>query len=73
MTPSSCDRHRNLQMVPFQSESPTGQTSVQVCPVPSCGRQHDDQGYFEVVEGQPVRAENAAPAPNRMDSASKRT
>jgi hypothetical protein len=72
MTPSPCDKHKNLQMVPFRPESPTGETSVQVCPVPSCGRQRDDQGYFEVVEGQLVRAEKAAPGQTRIDSASQK-
>ena len=70
MTPS-CDKH-NLQMVPFRLESPTGQKFVQVCPVPSCGRHHDNQGYFEVVEGQPVRGKNAVPAANRIDSATEK-
>jgi hypothetical protein len=42
MTPPPCDRHKNLQMVPF-------------------GRCHDDQGYFEVVEGQLVREGKGAP------------
>jgi hypothetical protein len=61
MTPPPCDRHKNLQMVPF------GQTFVYVCPVPSCGRCHDDQGYCEVVEGQLVRGQSVAP--NRLVSA----
>jgi hypothetical protein len=50
-----CDKHKNLQMVAAPLESPANQTLVHVCPVPSCGRCHDDQGYFEVVEGQIVR------------------
>ena len=54
MTSPPCDRHKNLQMVPF------GRTFIYVCPVPSCGRCHDDQGYFEVVEGQPVRGDRAS-------------
>jgi hypothetical protein len=62
MTPPPCDKHRNLQMVPFPSQFSTGQTFVHVCPVPSCARQHDDQGYFEVVNGQPVRAQTAGPS-----------
>ena len=61
MTPPPCDRHKNLQAVPF------GQTFIDVCPVPSCGRRHDEQGYFEVVEGQLVRGQRAAP--NRLFSA----
>ena len=53
-----CDRHKNLQMVPF------GRTFIDVCPVPSCGRCHDEKGYFEVVEGRLVREQR--PAPNRI-------
>ena len=48
-----CDRHTNLEMVPF------GQTFIEVCPVPSCGRCHDDQGYFEVVDGKLLRGQIA--------------
>jgi hypothetical protein len=51
-----CDRHTNLEMVPF------GQTLIDVCPVPSCGRCHDDQGYFEVVDGKLVRGQISAPS-----------
>jgi len=58
MTPPPCDRHKNLQMVPF------GRTDIDVCPVPSCGRCHDDQGYFEVVEGQPKRITHDSPEMN---------
>ena len=54
MTPPPCDRHKNLEMVPF------GQTLIDVCPVPSCGRCHDDQGYFEVVDGKLVRGQIGA-------------
>ena len=60
MTSPPCDRHKNLQMGPF------GRTFICVCPVPSCGRCHDDQGYFEVVEGQFVRGDRASP--NRLFS-----
>jgi hypothetical protein len=56
MPPPPCDRHKSLEMVPL------GQTLIDVCPVPSCGRYHDDQGYFEVVEGQLVRGQIAAPS-----------
>lgn len=52
MTLPPCDRHKNLQMVP------SGTTFV--CPVPSCGRCHDDQGYFEMAEGQLVLRQSAA-------------
>ena len=64
MTPPPCDRHKNLLMVPL------GQTLVDVCPVPSCGRCHDEQGYFEVVDGQLVRGQIAAP--NRLVLATER-
>jgi hypothetical protein len=57
-----CDRHPNLQMVPLQLESRRGKAFVHVCPVPGCGRHHDGQGYFEVVDGQPVREENVRPS-----------
>ena len=40
MTPPSCDRHKNLQMVPFSLEYPGGTLSGHECPVPGCGRQH---------------------------------
>lgn len=43
-------------MVPF------GQTLVNVCPVPSCGRCHDEQGYFEVVDGKLLRGPIDAPS-----------
>lgn len=55
MTRPPCDKHRNLQMVPF------GGTSIDVCPVASCGRCHDEQGYFEVLEGRVVRGEITSP------------
>jgi len=59
MTPPPCDRHQSLRMVPL------GQTLVYVCPVHSCGRCHDDQGYFELVEGQLARGPKAAPNKER--------
>ena len=55
MSSPPCDRHKNLQMVPF------GRTFIDVCPVPSGGRCHDDQGYFEVVDGHLVRGDRASP------------
>ena len=61
MSPPPCDRHKNLQMVPL------GRTFVDACPVPSCGRCHDEPGYFEVIQGQLVRGETTAP--NRLFSA----
>ena len=54
MTLPPCDRHTNLEMVPF------GQTQINVCPVPSCGRCHDDEGYFEVVDGKLARGQIGA-------------
>jgi len=62
MTSPPCDKHKNLQMV----RSPSSQT-VYLCPVPSCGRRHDNQGYFQVVDGQIVRGDIAAP--NRIFAA----
>ena len=59
MTQPSCDRHKNLQMVPFPFEDPTGKVSGYICPVPACGRLHDKEGYFDVVEGKIVRLGNA--------------
>jgi len=65
MTPPPCDRHKNLQMVPF------GRTDIDVCPVPSCGRCHDDRGYFEVVEGRLVLEGKGAP--NRVVEAREKS
>ena len=61
MSRPPCDRHKNLEM------DELGQTLEDVCPVPSCGHCHDDQGYFEVVEGQVVQGPRTAP--NRLFSA----
>ena|ERR671925_577609 len=58
MTRPSCDRHKNLQMDPFSFEDPTGTISGHICPVPGCGRLHDKEGYFDVVEGKVVRSGN---------------
>jgi hypothetical protein len=35
------------------------QTLIEVCPVPSCGRCHHDQGHFEAVDGKLVRGKIA--------------
>lgn len=67
MTPPLCDKHTNLLMVPLRASA--GRTFVHLCPVPSCGRHHDDEGYFEVVNGRVVREANAEPMPNRIVSA----
>jgi hypothetical protein len=32
----SCDRHKNLQMIPFSLDYPSGKISGYVCPVPTC-------------------------------------
>jgi hypothetical protein len=45
-----CDRHTNLQMIPCSFERPTGRVLGHICPVPSCGRHHDDGGYFDMVD-----------------------
>ncbi|HYL13612.1 MAG TPA: hypothetical protein VEV41_11285 [Terriglobales bacterium] len=58
MTKPSCDRHKNLQMVPFSFAYSTGTISGHVCPVPGCGRVHDEEGYFDVIEGKILRAES---------------
>jgi len=42
-------------MVPFSFVDPTGKVTGHICPVPGCGRLHDKQGYFDVVEGKIVR------------------
>ena len=63
MQPPPCDRHKNLRMVP------SGQTFIYVCPVPSCGRRYDDEGYCEVVEGQLVRGQSVARKRNRLVTA----
>ena len=57
MTPPSCDRHKNLQMVPFSLEYPGGTLSGHECPVPGCGRQHMENGYFDLADGKPTREE----------------
>lgn len=49
----SCDRHKNVQMIPFLLEYPGGKIYGHACPVPSCGRHHVEEGYFDIVGGQP--------------------
>ena len=58
MTNPSCDRHKNVQMIPFTLDYPGGRISGHVCPVPGCGRHHVEEGYFDVVEDQPVGTPN---------------
>ena len=57
MKPPSCDRHKNLQMVPFFLEYPGGTVAGQVCPVPGCGRHHTEDGYFDLASEKPARGE----------------
>jgi len=57
MQQPSCDRHKNLQMIPFLLEYPGGTVSGHVCPVPGCGRHHTEDGYFDLEDGKPVRQE----------------
>ena len=45
----ACDRHTNLQMIPCSLKKMTEQAHAYVCPVPGCGRHHDDTGYFDAV------------------------
>ena len=54
MKSPSCDRHKNLQMVPFFLEFTGGTFSGHVCPVPGCGRYHSENGYFNLVDGKPA-------------------
>jgi hypothetical protein len=50
----SCDRHKNVQMVPFTLEYPGGEISGHVCPVAGCGRHHVAEGYFDVAAETPL-------------------
>jgi hypothetical protein len=36
MTHPSCDRHKNLQMIPFSLDDASGKISGYICPVPTC-------------------------------------
>ena len=63
----ACDRHANLQMIPCSLKTATGQATGYVCPVPGCGRHHDDDlGYFDAVE---TRALLEGSIPDRRDAA----
>ena len=57
MAQPSCDRHKNLQMIPSSLESSGGAVSGHGCPVPGCGRHHAEDGYFDLADGKPVREE----------------
>ena len=58
MKSPSCDRHKNVQMIPFALEYPGGKISGHVCPVPHCARHHAEEGYFDVVESDPLGIQN---------------
>jgi hypothetical protein len=64
-----CDRHTNLQMIPCSLKTTTAQAHghAYVCPVPGCGRHHDDRGYFDAVETRAL-LEDSAPK-SRRDAA----
>ena len=49
-----CDRHPNLQMVPCPLQRTKTPFRGYVCPVPGCGRHHDDNGYFDAMEAKPA-------------------
>ena len=55
MKQPSCDRHKNVQMIPFSLDYPGGTVAGHLCPVPSCGRHHTEDGYFDLVDGKPTR------------------
>jgi hypothetical protein len=57
MKPLSCDRHKNVQMIPFSLDYPGGTVAGHLCPVSSCGRHHTEDGYFDLVDGKPTREE----------------
>jgi hypothetical protein len=48
----SCDRHRNLQMVPCTVKRGAGRTEGHICPVPGCGRGHDGRQYFDATKAR---------------------
>jgi hypothetical protein len=54
-------------MIPCSLKRTTGQSHGYVCPVPSCGRHRDDEGYFDVVETKPS-LDGGTPK-NRRDAA----
>jgi len=67
----SCDRHKNLQMIPFSIKHSTGKIS-HACLVLSCNRHHDDKGYFDMVDDKPVRQEKAATGGRTSDAVAVR-
>jgi len=54
MAHPACDRHPNLQMFSCWLKKPTGITFGYICPVPSCVRCRDDEGYFDFIEQAPL-------------------
>ena len=54
-----CDKHPNLQMLTCSLNRTTSSSQGHVCPVPCCGRHHDDEGYFDVVETAALIEENS--------------
>ncbi len=48
----SCDRHRNLQMVPCALKTSSGPMEGHICPVPGCGRGHDGLGYLDASDAK---------------------
>jgi len=71
----ACDRHTNLQMIPCSLKKTSEQSHgyahayAYVCPVPGCGRQHDDTGYFG-GGGTGALLENGIPR-NPLDAAAR--
>ena len=55
----ACDRHANLQMIACSLKTATGYADGYVCPVPGCGRLHDDTGYFDAVETRGLLGDSA--------------
>jgi len=62
-----CDRHKNMQMVPCSRKTTTGKNESHICPVPGCGRRHNDQGYFDGIEAKPSAQINSQT--NRREAA----
>jgi hypothetical protein len=62
----ACDRHANLQMIPCSLKTTTGHADGYVCPVPGCGRHHNDVGYFDAVEARALLEDTPK---NRRDAA----
>jgi len=54
MTNPSCDRHKNVQMIPFTLEYPGGRIFGHTCPVDGCGRHHVAEGYFDVSADEAI-------------------